>query len=130
MYNSNSVKIFPRNNPNFRAATNSNLNYQNVLSNISFFKRQSWTKVVVTVNPLPRFNVVISNFTRTLIWGQGRHNIALGGGGGGGVKNFLSKFFLGRYCPRLSLAAFSHSNSHSHSNRGHRFLAPGSSTIF
>ena len=47
-------------------------------------KLQSWTKVVVTVNPLAP-DVVILNFTSTLIWGQGRYNIDLGGGGWGGV---------------------------------------------
>ena len=43
-------------------------------------KLQSWTKVVVTVNPLAP-DVVILNFTSTLIWGQGRYNIDFGGGG-------------------------------------------------
>ena len=46
-------------------------------------------KLPLRQSPSPRFKVVISNFTPTLICGQGRHNIDLGGGGC--VTTLLSK---------------------------------------
>ena len=43
-------------------------------------------KLALRQSPSPRFKVVISNFTPTLICEQGRHNIDLGG-----VTTLLSK---------------------------------------